>query len=75
MSDLPEPALISQALCGDSHTFGELVLRHQNDVLNVCYRWTGNRQDAEDLAQEVFIRAHKKLNTFSMQYAFGLWVR
>ena len=75
MNDLPEDTLIKQALRGESTAFGELVLRNQTDVFNVCYRLTGNRQDAEDMAQEAFIRAHNKLHTFSMQYKFGPWIR
>jgi RNA polymerase sigma-70 factor (ECF subfamily) len=75
MEQLPEHTLIAQALGGDSTAFGELVLRNQTDVFNVCYRLVGNRQDAEDMAQEAFIRAHKKLHTFSIQYTFGPWIR
>jgi RNA polymerase sigma-70 factor (ECF subfamily) len=75
MNDLPESTLITQARSGDSTAFGELVLRNQTDVFNVCYRLTGNRQDAEDLAQETFIRAHRKLHTFAPGYTFGPWIR
>lgn len=75
MEQLPEPTLIAEAISGDSTAFGELVLRNQTDVFNVCYRLVGNRQDAEDMAQEAFIRAHKKLHTFSMNYTFGPWIR
>ena len=75
MNDIPEPTLITKSISGDSTAFGELVRRNQNDVFNVCYRLTGNRQDAEDMAQEAFIRAHKKLHTFSTEYPFGPWIR
>jgi len=75
MEQLSEPTLIAQALGGDSTAFGELVLRNQTDVFNVCYRLVGNRQDAEDMAPDALIRAHKKLHTFSTQYTFGPWIR
>lgn len=75
MIDQPEQSLITRAITGDSAAFGELVRRHQRSVYNVCFRLMGTPQDAEDLAQEAFIRAHKKLHTFALGYDFGPWIR
>ena len=67
--------LIQHARRGDSAAFGELVTRYQTSVFNVCYRILHERTDAEDMAQEAFIRAHERLNTFDDQREFGPWIR
>jgi RNA polymerase sigma-70 factor (ECF subfamily) len=67
--------LILSARRGDAGAFGELVTRHQNGVFNVCFRILHERIEAEDMAQETFIRAHGKLESFDIERPFGPWVR
>jgi len=67
--------LIQRARRGDTEAFGELVTRYQTSVFNVCYRILYERAEAEDMAQESFIRAHERLPTFDDQYPFGPWIR
>ncbi len=55
--------------------FGELVQRYQASVYNVCLRMMGERQQAEDMTQEAFIRAHERLHTFEEDRPFGPWIR
>ncbi len=55
--------------------FGELVTRYQSSVFNVCYRILHERGEAEDLAQESFIRAYDRINTFDIEREFGPWIR
>jgi len=55
--------------------FGELVTRYQTNVFNVCYRILHERGEAEDLAQETFMRAYDRLNTFDLEREFGPWIR
>jgi RNA polymerase sigma-70 factor (ECF subfamily) len=55
--------------------FGELVTRYQTSVFNVCYRMLHERGEAEDLAQEVFIRAYDRIHTFDIEREFGPWIR
>ncbi len=55
--------------------YGELVRRYQTSVFNVCYRLVGERRSAEDLAQEAFIRAYRRLDTFDLERPFGPWMR
>ena len=69
------PELVEQARNGDAAAFGELVQRYQASVFNVCYRMTGERREAEDLAQEAFIRAYQRFNLFDVQKPFGPWIR
>jgi RNA polymerase sigma-70 factor (ECF subfamily) len=54
---------------------GELVTRYQTSVFNVCYRLLHERGEAEDLAQETFMRAYDRLDTFNLDREFGPWIR
>ncbi len=67
--------LILRARRGDAEAYGDLVARHQTSVFNVCYRILHNRADAEDLAQETFIRALDRLHTFDLEREFSPWIR
>ncbi len=69
--------LIVRARRGDAKAdaFGELVTRHQTGVFNVCYRLLYERGEAEDLAQETFMRAYDRLHTFDNEREFGPWIR
>lgn len=67
--------LILHARRGDAEAYGELVTRYQTSVFNVCYRILHERGEAEDLAQESFIRAYDRINTFDIEREFGPWIR
>src|SRR3972149_6085735 len=75
MPDLTDQALVQQTRGGDVESNGELVRRYQTSVFNVCYRVLGERREAEDLAQEAFIRAHERLRTYDETRPFGPWIR
>jgi RNA polymerase sigma-70 factor (ECF subfamily) len=66
--------LLALTASGDQAAFAELVQRHQNRVFNLVYRFTRNRQDAEELAQEVFLKVWKNARTFKGQSAFSTWL-
>ena len=70
-----DQALVRRTLAGDLDAFGELIQLYQSSVVNVCYRVLGNRHDAEDLAQEAFIRAYKHLASYDQERPFGPWMR
>jgi RNA polymerase sigma-70 factor (ECF subfamily) len=67
--------LIVRARRGANDAFGELVTRYQTGVFNVCYRLLHERSEAEDLAQETFMRAYDRLHTFDLDREFGPWIR
>lgn len=67
--------LAVRAQRGQAEAYGELVQRHQTSVFNVCYRMMGNRQEAEDMSQEAFLRAYDRLSTFDPARPFGPWIR
>jgi len=75
MSAPSDRDLIQRARRGETEAFGELVTRYQTSVFNVCYRILHERTESEDMAQEAFIRAHERLNTFNEEYPFGPWIR
>ena len=56
--------LVQQCLQGDGSAWEELVRRHSRRVFNVCYRFVGNRTEAEDISQEVFLRVYKTLGSY-----------
>src|SRR5262249_12132077 len=68
-------ALVLRVRGGDTEAFGELVLRYQQTVYNVCYRLLGEPGAAEDQAQEALIRAFQRLDRFDAERPFGPWVR
>ena len=51
-----------------------LVDRYKGPIFNLAYRMTGNREDADDLAQDVFIRAYEKLGSFQQDKKFFTWL-
>jgi RNA polymerase sigma-70 factor (ECF subfamily) len=69
-----EQLAIRRTLAGDRDAFRVLMDRHLPAVLRMTYRITGNAEDAEEAAQEAFLRAYNKLPTFREQAAFGTWV-
>ena len=73
--ELPDGDLVRRTRQGDPEAFGELVRRYQSAVFNVCYRLLGERTAAEDQAQEAFIRAYARLDTFDTQRPFGPWIK
>jgi RNA polymerase sigma-70 factor (ECF subfamily) len=75
MTATTDRELILRARRGANDAFGELVTRYQTAVFNVCYRMLHERGEAEDLAQETFMRAYDRLHTFDLEREFGPWIR
>jgi RNA polymerase sigma-70 factor (ECF subfamily) len=59
---------------GDTDAYGQLMIRHQQAVFNIAYRVTGNRQEAEDVAQEAFVKAYRALGRFDTERPFAPWL-
>ncbi len=75
MSSTDERGLVLQAKQGDRDAFGEIVRLHQQVVFNVAYRLLNNIQDAEDAAQETFVRAYRFLGKFDMDRPLAPWLK
>ena len=69
-----ETLWIEQARHGNDAAFGFLVDAYQNPVFSLCYRMLGNSRDAEDAAQESFIRAFRHLKKYDPDRSFGTWL-
>jgi RNA polymerase sigma-70 factor, ECF subfamily len=71
----PDAQLVQQCLRGEGPAWEELVRRHTRRVFNLCYRFTGNSTEAEDLSQEVFLRIYRTLQSYRPAYgAFPTWL-
>jgi RNA polymerase sigma-70 factor, ECF subfamily len=66
--------LIGRAKDGDASAMGELYRLHCRRICNLCIRMTANQTEVEDLTQEIFLRAFRKVHTFRGQAAFSTWL-
>ncbi len=67
--------LIRLCLAGERTAFDALAARHYRRVYNLVYRMLGNREEAEDVTQETFLRIHSRLDMFRQGGSFAAWVR
>jgi RNA polymerase sigma-70 factor (ECF subfamily) len=70
----PDVRLMLQVREGDAAAFTELVLRYQNRLLTVLEHLVGNREQAEDLAQDVFVRVFKARERYEPEAKFSTWL-
>ena len=68
-----DSAVVTAFLGGEERAFEELVVRYQTRLLNFIYRTVGDRERAEDLVQEVFIRVYRHLHRFDRSKKFSTW--
>ncbi len=71
---VPDRALVEALQKGDRDAFRELMSRHKGGITSYLYRRVADRYWAEDLAQEVFLRAFRKIGTFKSQARFSTWL-
>lgn len=69
-----EARLVELARRGDSEAFGDLVLRYERRLIRVILRFVNDRDLADDLAQETFLRAYERLDQFDPSRRFGPWL-
>ena len=69
-----ESEWLVRAQKGDDQAFARLVELYQRPVYNLCYRMLGNPGDAEDAAQETFLRAYKNLRRYDSDRPFATWL-
>ncbi|MCM3768106.1 RNA polymerase sigma factor SigW [Neobacillus niacini] len=65
---------IKQVIKGDQDAFGEIVEIYKNSVYHLCYRMLGNSHEAEDIAQEAFLRAYVNIKSFNQDLKFSTWL-
>ena len=66
--------IISRVLRGEQALYADLVKRYQNFVFTIALRYTPNREDAEEIAQDVFVKAYRNLADFRGESKFSTWL-
>lgn len=74
LSELPDPLLVREAKIGNEAAYGELTGRYQDRIFTLVLGQIQSREDAIDLTQEVFVRAHSKLESFREDSLFYTWL-
>ena len=77
MSTWPDPTIIewvNGTLEGNQEAFAELLYTFQDSVYNLCYRMLGERTEAEDASQEVFLRAYSNIHRYDQNRSFKTWI-
>lgn len=69
-----EKNLVGKIIKGDTKSFQVLVEKYERLVFHVVYRLTSDRENSEDICQEVFLKVHKGLNTFTFQSKLSTWI-
>lgn len=65
---------IKQVIKGDQDAFADIVEIYRNSIFQLGYRMLGNRHEAEDIAQEAFIRAYVNIKSFNQELKFSTWL-
>ena len=73
-SKLSDIELIEQTLAGNQSAYADLIKRHQRFVFTLAMRFSKNREDAEGIAQDCFIKAYRSLSNFQRQSKFSTWL-
>ena len=67
--------LVRRCISGDAAAWEEIVQRYNRRIYNICYRFAGSADDAQDLTQEVFVKMYRTLNSYDVDRgAFMTWV-
>lgn len=74
MEALSDAELVELVLAGEQDAFAMLVERYKDAVSNLAYRMLGNATEAEDVTQEVFVRAYTQLATYKPAHKFSTWL-
>ena len=70
----PDVELIDRYFAGDTSAFDEIMIRYERQIYRVCYRFVENREDAMDLAQDVFVKAFEHLPMFRRESSLKTWL-
>jgi RNA polymerase sigma factor (sigma-70 family) len=73
-SKLSDIELIEQTLAGNQAAYADLIKRHQRFVFTLAMRFSKNREDAEEIAQDCFVKAYRSLSSFQRQSKFSTWL-
>jgi RNA polymerase sigma-70 factor, ECF subfamily len=71
---LPDRALVSAILAGETDLFTDLVRRYEKRIINYVYRITRRYEEAHDLAQEIFVKVYMALDRYDPRFQFSTWI-
>ena len=74
LHEQPDSEIVRQIRSGDDSAFDELIRRYKRPVVNFVYRVLGNAADADDVAQDVFVRVYQNLDTYRAETKFSTWL-
>jgi len=74
LHEQPDSELVRQIQSGEAAAFDELMRRYKRPVVNFIFRMLGNAQDADDIAQDVFVRVYQNLDTYRSETKFSTWL-
>src|SRR6266849_7265035 len=74
LTSVDESQLVAQSREGDTTAFNELVRRYERKIFRLAQHITQNREDAEDVLQETFLKAYEHLNQFQGNSKFYTWI-
>lgn len=74
LSTTSDSDLIARTLAGDTEAYGALVARYQDRIYWVAFQLLGHHEDAREVAQDAFLRAYRKLDTFDRSRRFYTWI-
>jgi RNA polymerase sigma-70 factor (ECF subfamily) len=72
--EMSDREAVAAVRAGDREAFRPLVERHSRAIFKLGFRMTGNEQDAEEVVQETFLRAYRKIDHFESRANFGTWL-
>ena len=71
---MSDRGVVAAVRAGDREAFRQLVEQHSRSIFRLAFRMTGNEQDAEEIVQEAFLRAYRKIGDFESRADFGTWL-
>jgi RNA polymerase sigma-70 factor (ECF subfamily) len=74
LHEQPDSEIVRQIQSGDATAFDELMRRYKRPLINFVFRMLGNAEDADDVAQDVFIRVYQRLDTYQPETKFSTWL-
>lgn len=74
MKDLTDYELVQKCINGEKEYFSEIISRNKNLVYSVVFKMINNKEDANDLSQEIFIKIYKNLDKYFPNFKFSTWV-
>lgn len=74
LHEQPDSELVRQIQSGEAAAFDELMQRYKRPVVNFIFRMLGNAEDADDIAQDVFVRVYQNLDTWRPETKFSTWL-